>query len=244
MPRRSAPGSAAARPSGPRSDSSVRASHAPASTRDQPSAAVSAEASSSLRPAPGQQPHALQERQAALLGLAPHALPVREHLAQPLAVQLDPLAAQAHQPAGGRQELAHLGGRERVVAQRDGHREIEQRVHAECARLLVAHAHGHLGPRRPPWAPPVRHAHDQAGRLEGGDGLQELVSLGRRPRHRLVDRAGVDQLGQPRHLLGGALQRHQQMQQRLTVACARRIPRAPAPAADAGPCHAAPARTA
>ena len=51
------------------------------------------------------------------------------------------------------------------------------------ARLLVADAHGHLGPRRAPRAPPVGHAHDQARRLEGGDRLQEAVRLGRRPRH-------------------------------------------------------------
>ena len=41
----------------------------------------------------GEESHALEERQAALLRLTPHALPVGEHFAQPLAVQLDPSAA-------------------------------------------------------------------------------------------------------------------------------------------------------
>ena len=172
-------------------------------------------------PGAGQQPHAFEEREPPVLGLAPHALPVGEHLAQPLAVELDPLPSQAHQPARRGQKLSHLGGGELVVAQRDRHREVEQRVHAEHARLLVAHAHGDLGARRAPGAPPVGHAHDQSRRLEGRDRLQEPVGLGRCPRHRLVDGAGIDQLGQPRHLLGGALQRHQQVEQRLAVLARR-----------------------
>ena len=32
-----------------------------------------------------------------------------------------------------------------------------------------------------------------------------------------IDRAGIDQLGQPRHLLGGALQRYEEIQQRLAI---------------------------
>jgi len=143
---------------------------------------------------------------------------VREHLAQSLAVQLDPLTAQPHQPARRRQELAHLGSRKLVVAQRDGDGEVEQRVHADCARLLLAHAHRDLGSRRVPGAPPVGDAHDQPGRLEGRDGLKKAVGLGGRPRHCLVDRTGVDELGQPRSLLRGALQWHQEVEQCLPVA--------------------------
>ena len=141
-----------------------------------------------------------------------------EHLAQPLAVQLDPLSAQPHEPLGRRQELAHLRGRELLVAQRDSDREVEQRVHAESTRLLLADAHRHLGPRRAPRAPPVGDAHDQPGRFEGRDGAQEAVRLGGRPGHRLVDRARVDQLREPLGLLGRPLQRHQEMEQRLPIA--------------------------
>jgi hypothetical protein len=48
-----------------------------------------------------------------------------------------------------------------------------------------------------------------------------------RPRHRLVDGAGVDELGQPRDLLGGPLQRHEQVQQCLPIAaCGRFLERA------------------
>ncbi len=244
VPRRSAPGSAAASPSGPRSRSSVRASQAPASTRDQPSR-DGERGGIVVRPGgAGQQPHALEERQSALLGLAPHALPVGEHLAQPLAVQLDPLPTQPHQPVRRRQELAHLGGRELLVTQRDGDREVEQRVHADRARPLLAHAHGDLGPRRAPGPPPVGDAHDQPGRLEGRDGAQEAVRLGGRPGHRLVDRAGVDQLGQPR---GSAPRRAARAPAGGAAPADRRVRTTPRGARDSGRCCTlppAPARTA
>ncbi len=44
------------------------------------------------------------------------------------------------------------------------------------------------------------------------------MGLGRRPRHRLVHLAGVDQLAQPGVLFRGALQRDQEVEQRLSVA--------------------------
>ena len=85
-------------------------------------------------------------------------------------------------------------------------------------------------------APPVGHAHDQPRRLEGRDRLQESVRLGRRPRHRLVDRTGLDELGEPRESCCGALQGTRRWSR------ARRSPRAeesstPAPVADAAPCR-------
>ena len=172
-----------------------------------------------------------------VLGLVPHALPVGEHLAEPLAVQLDPLPAQPHQPARRRQELAHLGGRQRLVAQRDRHREVEQRVHAHRAGLLVAHAHGHLGPRRAPRAPPVGHAHDQPRRLEGRNRFQEAraprpasTPSPRRPRRSRPARRATRPA--PRPAAGAPGDGAAPGGRR-----ARKSPPAPAPAADAAPCR-------
>src|SRR6266851_2708718 len=87
---------------------------------------------------PGEQPHALEERDAVRAGRALHALPVLEHLAQAVAIQLDPLAAHAHEPIGGVEEPTHLGRRQLLVAEGDGHGEIQKRVGPEAARPRVA----------------------------------------------------------------------------------------------------------
>ena len=132
------------RPGRARTRASPRAMR-PASTRDQPSAAASAAASPSSRPAPASRRMPSRKRQRAVLAPPLHALPVREYLAQTVAIQLDPLAAQPDQAPGRGHEPAHLGGGQRLVAQRHADREVEQRVHAEQARLLLAHAHRDLG---------------------------------------------------------------------------------------------------
>jgi hypothetical protein len=169
-----------------------------------------------------EQAHAFEERQPAFLRLLPHAFPVRQHLAQPVAVELDPLPAQPHETTGGRrQERAHFGRRQLVVAQGDGHREIEQRVHADRARFFLPHADGHLRPRRPTRLPPVGNAHHETRRLESRHRAQESVRLVRGPRHGLVDGARIDKVGQPWDLLGGTLQWNEEVQQRLAIAARR-----------------------
>ena len=74
----------------------------------------------------GQQPHPLDERKP-VLGLLLDLLPMVERLLQLLAVDLDPLAAQQHQPVVGRHQFAPFGLGQLLVAQGQLHLEIEHR---------------------------------------------------------------------------------------------------------------------
>jgi hypothetical protein len=91
-------------------------------------------------------------------------------------------------------------------------RSASSRPPARPPRAGAAAARATSRGRAPP-APPPRRPGWRAGSGAPRPG----------PGHRLVDRAGIDQLGQPGALLGGTLQRHQQVEQRLPVAARGRF---------------------
>ena len=163
------------------------------------------------------QAHGLAERKALGGGPPLDRLEAIERAAQPLAVDLDPSAADEGKPVGFGEQLPDLRGRQRLALERHLDAEVEQRVEAELARRLAADRRRDLRVRRPAHAPRRRHAHDHAGRLERRHILEELQGLLRAPAQRVIDRAGNDHVLQPGNALGGPLNRRQQRQQALAI---------------------------
>ena len=155
------------------------------------------------------QPLALRQ----LLGLAE--LPDRA--LEPLAIDLDPLAAQQHQRVGAGQQRGDLLRAQRLAVQRHVHVEVQHAFEPERRGLARADGAGHLRPRRTVGAPGRRHAHDDAGAFQVGHAGKQARGLARRPAQRMVKFARIDHRPQPVAGLGGALHRQQQRQQLLAI---------------------------
>ena len=113
-----------------------------------------------------EQPHRFAERQPLAGGAPLDRLELLERAAQPLAVDLDPLAADEGQPVGLRQQLLDLG---RATASRRRASppcwKSSSASRPSCDGALAADGRLHLRARRPVHAPARRHAHDHAGAL-------------------------------------------------------------------------------
>ena len=189
---------------------------------------------------PRQQPHALDERDLPVIGLALQGLPMGDRLIQPLAVHLHPLVAQQHQVVGGVAQRLQLVCRQRAVAERDLHPEIQHRIGAHPSRRLGADRDRDLRPR--PLAPPVGDPYRQPAQLQLRHALQEPVGIRGRPGQRAIQVAGVRQRAHPRARLGRLLHRRQQVDQRCPVVgpgillqgVAQRLVLEPAAGAEAG----------
>ena len=174
-----------------------------------------------LRRRSRQEPHPVEERQP-IAGVSLHLAPVSEHVAQPVAIDLDPLAAHQRQPLlAGQHRLDLLGG-ERLAVECHLHREREQLVRRQLPGR-ASDPDPHLGGRRPARAPPVGHPHHDARLLERRDLAQEPVRLGRRPRQRVIEVLALEELGHQLALLRRPLDRHQERQQASPVPLRRRL---------------------
>src|SRR5439155_18092439 len=145
---------------------------------------------------PRKQAQALEKGQAVPRSTLLDGRPVRQDRGETIAIELHPPTAHEHQRLGAGAQLAPLPDAQRFAVDREGHREIEQRIEAEPGRRPPADAYGHLRSR--PRLPPVRYPHDDARRLERRYVAEEPVRLPWRPRQRLEDRTGLDELAQER----------------------------------------------
>ena len=121
----------------------------------------------------------------------------------------DPLAADAHEAAGGLEEFLYFGFGERVAADGDGDGVVEERAGAEAVLVVRLERDGDGGLRRT-GLPEVGDAHEDVRGLEGGDVLEEAVGLRRGPRGGLEDGARLPELADEIARLGGLLDGREQ----------------------------------
>ena len=139
---------------------------------------------------PGQQPHPLKKRDAAVSRLALHLLPVLQGHGQLPAVQLDPLAFQRNQTAGRGQNALHLPLAERLPVERYIHRKIEQRANPKFRRRVSANLDVDHRSRRFRGLPPVRHTDNQSAGFQVGNALQKAIGVPSVPSPRGVQASG------------------------------------------------------
>ena len=166
---------------------------------------------------PGQEAHRLPEGEALARG-APRALPVSEDLTELFPIELHPPSAHEREPVRAGEELAPLGVGDGLAVERQGDREVEERVQSQGSRRLAADGDADLEPPRPARVPPVGHANDDAGRFEDRHVLEELVGLARRPGERLEDVSGVHQVLEQGAAGRGAADGGEERQERRPVA--------------------------
>ena len=127
----------------------VVASHSPATTRDQsPPPSGAAAGSPVFDRRPGQEAHRLPEGQARARR-APRLLPVAEDLAELLPVELHPLAPHEGEPVRAGEDRAPLRVGEGLAVERQGDREVEERVQPQGGRRLAADGDADLEPPGP-----------------------------------------------------------------------------------------------
>ncbi len=171
----------------------------------------------------GQETHRLVKRNPVTLRGALHAFPMLENLAKARAVGLDPPAPEEDQPLGRREDGAGLALRERLAVDREARVEVQHSAGTELRGRPSAHGHAHLSARRRARVPPIGYADDDPRALERGDLLQERVRLARRPRERVIEVPTLDHPAHERALVGGALHRQEQRQQKLAIARGARL---------------------
>ena len=86
-------------------------------------------------------------------------LPMVEGLLELLAIDLDPFAAEQHQPLARGQQLAAFGFGQRFAVEAHRHVEIQQAIQTGRARRRRADPHLHLRSRRLAGRPPIGHPH-------------------------------------------------------------------------------------
>ena len=168
-----------------------------------------------IRRRPGQQPHPLDERDFPVPACLLQRLPVGDGLLQLVAVHLHPLVLQQHQAIVAGEQGRQLLRRQRAVADRNLHLEVQHRGRIQPRRRRAANRDRHLGAR--PFPPPVRHPHRQPAALQLGNALQELIGLLRRPGRGAVHGPRIHQLPDPVTGAGSLLDRRQQLDQRGAV---------------------------
>ena len=114
----------------------------------------------------GQPTHPLVETHRAIRVQLLHPRPVIKHLVQLLAVDLDPLAAQRDQAAGGSLDLGDLVRCQSFTIHAHRHLEGKHRPNAQGFLLLCINRHLDHRARRLAALPPVWHLHDNAALLE------------------------------------------------------------------------------
>ena len=169
------------------------------------------------RTGPGQQAHGIKEAQALLACQALDLLELRQGLLKPLRVDLDPFAADEHQPTAVGQQALHLGGGQRLAIDGHRHSEVEQRILSDQRRLAPTDRGADRGARGPVGPPLGWHAHHHAGVLQLRHIVQEGQRLAGAPAQRLEDLATVDEALQPGAALAGSLQRRQKGEEALLV---------------------------
>ena len=112
-------------------------------------------------------------------------------LGEAIPVDLNPLAFQVEQPLVGRHEPLPFILCELLVTQGEMDLEIQHRIGAEAALLLVADGHRHAGPGT--LAPPVREADQEAALFEQGNLFEKPVGFRGCPRQRVKHIARLDQ---------------------------------------------------
>src|SRR5215207_11317444 len=117
------------------------------------------------------------------------------------------------------QEPLDLGCREGLPVERHLHPEVEQRIHSHLRGCLTANRSFHLQACRAVHPPAHRHSDNHTGAFERRNVLQELERLLRAPAQCMEDLARSHQGLQPRAVLGGALDGHEQREQALAVSC-------------------------
>jgi hypothetical protein len=165
---------------------------------------------------PGQEAHRLPEGEP-LAGGAARRLPVGEDLAELFLVQLHPLPSHEGEPVRAGEDLSPLRVREGLPFERDGDREVEERVQSEGGGRLAPNGDADLKPPGAIRPPPVGHPDHDAGRFEGRHVLEEAVRLAGRPGQRLEDVSRVHQVLEHGAGRGGAIDRSEQGQQRRPV---------------------------
>ena len=135
----------------------------------------------------GQHAHGLAEADSARFSLLLDIPPLRENLAEFVAVDLDPLAFHQHEPFGGAEQVLHLFWRQGLAIDDEPDVKIQQRLHAEFRRHLAAHRYRDFRPAPVSGIPPVGYTHDQAGLLVQRSIAEETIRLPWRPGQRMID---------------------------------------------------------
>ena len=161
----------------------------------------------------GDQPHRTPERNA-LRARDPLDLGIAvERRLDPARIDLDPFAAQHREPVARQQQALQLLRRQRLAVERDIDGEIEHRARSDHRGRLGADGRGDRRPAWPRARPARRHTHDEAGRLQSRDIVEQTHRVGGRPAQRMEDLAAIDHLLQPAATFARPAHRLQQLQQ-------------------------------
>ena len=137
------------------------------------------------------------------------------------AVDLDPLAPDQGQTVGAGEDFLELTFGKALSVEDDVNRKIEQGVEPKSDSGLASDLNLDSWAARPPRLPPIRHADDDAARLEGGDVFQETIRVSGCPAQRMKNTSRVDELAEKRAPVAGLVHGSEQPKQGLLVPCPR-----------------------